>query len=193
MTRLDRGTELLLDGLTFDAERHRHPVDPVLVLDGEKVPPAVLGAHAPDDEPADVAVLPVGVLHQLLGQVPAAEAAPGRQHDAAPLPGVFDRQRVAAQLSLEPHVAPRDGHHLAGAPHHLGRPGHLDLDGQALDPLVLAADHVDGLADVLALVLVGHVVDPEVGLEAPLSNLPKVVNLEGICFFKSRSVPKRLL
>ena len=50
---------------TFDAEEDWHGVPAVLVLHHEGVGATVPQAHAPHSQAADVAVLHVGVLHQL--------------------------------------------------------------------------------------------------------------------------------
>ena len=55
--------------ITFDSELDGVSVGAVRVLDVEEVGPAVLGGDLLDEQPRDVAVLPLGVLHHLLRQV----------------------------------------------------------------------------------------------------------------------------
>ena len=51
--------------LTFDVEEDWHSVPSMLILDHKGVGATVPQAHAPHGQSADVAVLHVGVLHQL--------------------------------------------------------------------------------------------------------------------------------
>ena len=54
---------------TFDGEFDGVSVGAVGVLDVEEVRPAVLGADLLDQQPRDVTVLPLRMLHHLLGEV----------------------------------------------------------------------------------------------------------------------------